>query len=357
MGDIFYIIIFFLVFWLLTYGLVKLFFYFFPSKQKKSWIFKACLSLSYILVVIILTFLISPLYRPSFQKKRNDELYNKRDTITLYNKEKKLPDAYCPSKEKDNSYYPKKEGLSKREREELERLRKLQLHEEEFKKLEELRKKDLEKLAQSKKIREDELEKSHQLDKLVKGKIAYKVSDTMNVGKNYNATVIITKAMNDSILFENFHQGNFQKEEIKVSTRVKVVLIDPTEKNFDITPLNTVEQLVDDSTNTVWKWNIIPKQGGDNVLVLRVTVKVLDQLGENYKDIRVFEKTIKVYTPILTRLKQFIGNYWQWLSTVIVIPLGIWGYKIFSNRRKKNAELKQEQERKQKEFEKWITQK
>ncbi|MCL1938421.1 MAG: hypothetical protein FWF52_08520 [Candidatus Azobacteroides sp.] len=228
---------------------------------------------------------------------------------------------------------------------------------EKYRESEELRKLHEERLEKQRKIQEDELEKSHLLDKLVKGRIAYEVPDTMNVGKNYNATVIITKAMNDSILFENFHQGNFQKEEIRVSTRVKVVLIDPTENNFDITSLSTVEQLVDDSTNTVWKWNIIPKQGGDNVLVLRVTVKVLDQLGENYKDIKVFEKTIKVHTPILTRLKQFIGNYWQWLSTVIVIPLDIWGYKILSNRRKKNAELKQEQERKHKEFNKLITQK
>jgi len=197
-----------------------------------------------------------------------------------------------------------------------------------------------------------------ELDELVKGKIAYEVPDTMNVGKNHKATVIITKAMNDSILFQDIVDTRyFEKEEIKVSSRVKVFLIDPTGKNFDIISLNTEEQLVDNITNTIWKWNITPKRGGDNELVLRVTVKVLDRLGENYKDIKVFEKTIKVNAPVLTRIKKFIGEYWQWLSTVIVIPLLIWGYKILSNRRKKNAEQKQGQQRKREEFEKWIMQK
>ena len=179
--------------------------------------------------------------------------------------------------------------------------------------------------------------KPDKLDELVKGKIAYEVPDTMNMGENYKATVIITKAMNDSVLFQDFDTSDFQREEIKVSSLVKVLLIDPTEESFNITALNTAEQLVDDSTNTVWKWNITPKRGGDNELVLRVTAKILNQLGENYKDVKVFEKTIKVNAPVLTRIKQFVGDYWQWLSTAVVIPLIVWGYKTLSNRRKKIA--------------------
>ena len=178
------------------------------------------------------------------------------------------------------------------------------------------------------------LKSSDELDELVKGKIAYEVPETMNIEENYKAVVIVTKAENDSILLIEFPQKNFQKEEIIVSSRVKVSLVDPTKKNFDITPLNTIEQLVDDSTNTIWKWNIIPKRGGNNELILRVTVRILDRLGETYKDI-MFEKTINVNAPILTIIKQFIVNYWQWLASIIVIPLVIWGYKtLLSHRRK-----------------------
>ena len=196
----------------------------------------------------------------------------------------------------------------------------------------------------------------YRLEKLIKGKIAYEIPDTMEVEKNYKATVIVTKAMNDNILFKDFDPRYFQREEIYVSSRVSVFLIDPTEKNFNITSLNTIEQLVDDSTNTVWKWNIIPKRGGNNELVLRVTVKVLDRFGETYKDIRVFEKEINVNVTFAESIKLFFVDYWQYISpitTVIVIPLVIWGRKIFLNRRRKNkkAEQKQEQKRKWEEFE------
>jgi hypothetical protein len=177
-----------------------------------------------------------------------------------------------------------------------------------------------------------------QLDKLVKGKMAFDIPDTMEVKQNYKATVSITKAMNDSILFQGINRIHFREEEIKISSRVKVLLIDPTgNQNFRITPINTEEQLVDDSTNTIWKWNIIPIKGGDNDLVLRATVKILDNLGENYKDISVFEKTIKVNTSVVETTKQFISEYWQWLTTVCVIPLLIWGYKSYSGRKKNNT--------------------
>ena len=194
------------------------------------------------------------------------------------------------------------------------------------------------------------------LYKLVKGKIAYEIPDTMDMGKNYKATVIVTKAMNDSILFQNFNPRYYYREKIKVSSIVNVFLIDPTENNFNITSLSTAEQLVDDSTNTVWKWNITPKRSGNNELVLRVTAKVFDRLGENYKDIKVFEKTIKVNAPILTRIKQFVSENWKWLSTVIVIPLILWVRRTLLKRKQKNAEQKNEQQKKRKEFEEMILQ-
>lgn len=178
-------------------------------------------------------------------------------------------------------------------------------------------------------------EPPHRLvDHLVKGMMAYKIPDTMQIEHSYNAIASITKALNDRVLFHRIDSTDFIKEEIRVSSRVKVTLIDPSgNKNFDITALNTEEQLVDDSTNTVWRWNIKPKRGGESELVLRATVKILDRLGENYKDIDVFEKTIKVKASAFVQTKQFVSDNWKWLMTACVIPLIIWGYKKLSARK------------------------
>jgi hypothetical protein len=181
---------------------------------------------------------------------------------------------------------------------------------------------------------------SENYDQLVKGLIAYKIPDSMGIYNNYKANVSITKAINDSILFRGSDENNFyyEKEEIEISSRVKVKLFDPEpKKNFEITALSTEEQLVDDSSNTVWNWNIKPIRSGENVIILRATVKILDRLGENYKDIRVFEKKIKVKASFLLTSKQFIEDYWQYLTTAIFIPLFIIGYnkiKGFIIRRK-----------------------
>ena len=185
-------------------------------------------------------------------------------------------------------------------------------------------------------------EDRHLFDKLVKGKMAFNISDTMEIEKNYKAIVSITKAMNDSILFQNINRGHFEKENIKISSRVKVLLIDPSGlQNFSITSLNTEEQLVDDSTNTVWKWNIIPRRSGDHELIIRTTVKVLDELGENYKDITVFEKKIKVNSSIAISAKRFFTDNWQWLSGVCFIPLITWGFSRYTRQKKggKNPNL------------------
>lgn len=177
------------------------------------------------------------------------------------------------------------------------------------------------------------------IDGLVKGKVAYSVPDTMEIEKNYRGTVSISKALNDSILFQDLDSTQFDDEEIKISSRVKVILMDPTgNKNFDIVALNTEEQLVDEISNTVWMWNITPVKAGNNELVIRATVKILDGLGENYKDIRVFERRIKVNASLVVITKQFVVDYWQFLSTAIFIPLIVWGYKKF-NERKKDSDV------------------
>ena len=174
------------------------------------------------------------------------------------------------------------------------------------------------------------------VDQLVRGLIAYNVPDTMEVAKDYKTIVSITKAINDSILFQDLDSAGFAQEEINVASRVKMVLIDPTgNENFYITNLSTEEQLVDDKTNTIWRWNVRPKRSGENELVLRATVKILDRLGENDKDIKVFEKRIKVKAAVIFTIKQFLGDYWQWLTSVCIIPLLIWVYKSLSEVKKK----------------------
>lgn len=174
-----------------------------------------------------------------------------------------------------------------------------------------------------------------ELDQLVRGKIAYDIPGHMKIDSTYKVLVTITKAESDRILFSGLDSSHFTKDSIKISSRVKMILIDPSgDDDFKIIPLSSEEQLVDDSSNTVWNWSIIPLRAGENNIVIRASAKVLDRLGENYRDIQVFEKSISIQSSPFRNVKQFFFDNWQWLLSVIVIPLVIWGYKKFLENRK-----------------------
>jgi hypothetical protein len=172
---------------------------------------------------------------------------------------------------------------------------------------------------------------------LSKGKMAYNIPDTMDVGTQAKAIVSITKALDNNILFYGLDYIPLSTEEydttqIIVSSKVKVSLIDPSnDNNFIIHPLNTEEQFVSAKSNTVWAWNITPLRSGENNLLLRVTVSVLSDLGQTQRDIPVFDKLITVKASPLHNIGQFIGDNWQWLLGTIIFPLLVWKY----NQRKK----------------------
>jgi hypothetical protein len=174
------------------------------------------------------------------------------------------------------------------------------------------------------------------IDKLVTGKLAYSIPDTMKVGKVYKAVVSATEALNDSILFMNLDSSEFIKKEIKIFSKVKASLIDPSNgKKFTIMALNSEEQFVDATSNTTWAWNITPIKKGENELMLRVTVKILSYVGEVQKDVPVFEKTILVKASPLVTIKAFFINYWQWIFGTILIPFVIWFFKTGKEKKKR----------------------
>lgn len=179
------------------------------------------------------------------------------------------------------------------------------------------------------------------VEEMLKGKIAYNIPDTMEVENHYKGTAAVTKALNDSILFLDLDSAHFHVEEIKVSSRIKITLIDPTGENFVIKSLNTEEQVVDTISNTVWRWNIQPIKHGENELMLSATIKVFDRLENGYKDISVLNKTIIVNASFTKVAAMYISNNQEWLIplivTTLIIPIFYWFRNFFKNRNGKNG--------------------
>lgn len=104
---------------------------------------------------------------------------------------------------------------------------------------------------------------------------------------------------------------------------------------FEITPLNGEEQVVSSDTFTQWAWDVTALRAGEQALNLLVTVRVFaGELGERGRDLPVIMKGVQVRVDPVYSVRSFVGRYWQWLATTLVLPLGGWLYKRHSGRKR-----------------------
>ena len=184
------------------------------------------------------------------------------------------------------------------------------------------------------------------ITELVRGKIAHHVPDTMTVDLDTQIWVHISKALNDSILLEGRSAVGVVIDAILVSSSVNVSLIDPSpdiDKNFHIAKLSPDRQSVDDSTSTIWEWNVRPLKAGTFPLRISAEVDVINEFGRLPKYVPVYDDEVYVEAVPFRDTKNFFQKYWQWLITVIGIPLlSLLGKKIFQQRKKRREKWAKE---------------
>jgi len=127
-------------------------------------------------------------------------------------------------------------------------------------------------------------------DNLFMGKMIFNTPQQMRSDEIKEATLRISK--NEIIIDDLAKENQIIQENIKISPFMKAVL---KSLDFDIMALNSEEQIIDDDTMTEWKWSIAPKNFKEEGQVyLTITVRVPLGHKEEYKDIPVFKRTIKI---------------------------------------------------------------
>ena len=157
------------------------------------------------------------------------------------------------------------------------------------------------------------------------GQVVYKVPDTMQVMKNYEVIVRISKSQTNVEIHNNLNGKVFHKN-IKTSNKMQVELIDPTENSFKITPVNVQKQLVD-STYTEWKFNVTPLKSGTNKLDLVISIFKDDDIKQV-----VYSDDIYVRSNPKAEIKSFWYDNWKWVFEKMLIPLASWLFGIWLGR-------------------------
>lgn len=169
-----------------------------------------------------------------------------------------------------------------------------------------------------------------QKHEITNGQIIYKVPDTMQVMKNYDVIVRISKSSDNIQITENIN-GKITHKNITTSSRMEVNLIDASDA-FKIKKINTDKQLVD-STYTEWRFSVMPIKSGINKLNLVVSIIK----GDDVKQI-VYSDEIFVRSNPPAQIKTFWYDNWKWSMEKILIPIITWLIGIWIGKRKKRRD-------------------
>lgn len=175
------------------------------------------------------------------------------------------------------------------------------------------------------------------------GIMAYSTPEQMVVGKSYTIKLRISKEKNKVQLVSG--DRNIPINDVDVNSKVVIesIRVEPImsanliseDGKFTITPLSTEIQNIEYKGYTEWGWRITPLKSGENFLKLVVKVRIINESGDFYKDITVFDKNVEVKSNVVFSVKTWISKYWQWLITTIIIPFIVWFYKKKSEEKKK----------------------
>lgn len=177
-----------------------------------------------------------------------------------------------------------------------------------------------------------------------KGLIAYSVPSEMQVGNDYSVKVRISKQNNKTVLLVGDREipisdnlDSVKVESITVSPIMSASLLS-SKKDFEITPLSTDIQNIEENGYTEWEWNVSPLQGGENNLKLNVKIRIQEEGKDYYKDITVFERKIKVKSNLGSSIKDFVLNNWEWFMGAIFIPIFQWFWLLWKRKKEDKKE-------------------
>ena len=175
----------------------------------------------------------------------------------------------------------------------------------------------------------------NEIKKLSPGKILFNPPRKMKVGLKERVEVRIAKTIEEDLTAGLRGRGVVEIEGIQVATFMKVRL---KGDNFDIKTLSHEEQIITEKGFTHWAWDVTPLKSGILDLLLTVTVRIkIPNYADEKKDIDIFKRQIKVKVNPPYAIRKFIENYWKWIITAVLIPMGCWILKKWRDTKKKNG--------------------
>lgn len=171
--------------------------------------------------------------------------------------------------------------------------------------------------------------------------IAYSTPEAIQL----DDTVVVQLKLSPSFSIDELEEkitepGKKEGASIPFSRRVEAHLTG-SDEFFKITALGTeLPREVKPGRVCEWSWAVTPTQSGTQRLFLTIDAVVAIDGKDAASYVKIFSRTIKVRVTLGQRVASFVGNNWQWLWTVGLVPLG--GWLLSRVRRKRHGQNEEE---------------
>ena len=120
--------------------------------------------------------------------------------------------------------------------------------------------------------------------------------------------------------------------QIQTGPQLEVTLVPARKSAFEVIALGPAVQAIHPTERTRWSWTVTPLEAGKQEVFLTFTALFQLKGARGKRTFKTFEHTITVEVTPWKRVKVFGKNNWQWLWTVLLVPIG--GYVLRKVRRK-----------------------
>jgi len=177
-----------------------------------------------------------------------------------------------------------------------------------------------------------------QTSKNLIGRLNYVMDDTMEVGIINTVSVSISRNMTKKMVVSQvstFRRNNNVATAIidtiiRVTPKMQVKLQEVgTVGNFHIDTITPMIQEVElnDTTLTLWQWEVTPLKDGNKVLTISVDLFINDV----QKNLNIYNGHIYVHmkNKFWVTIAHFFTTYWQWLCTAAIFPILVWIFTTY----------------------------
>jgi hypothetical protein len=159
------------------------------------------------------------------------------------------------------------------------------------------------------------------------GRVLFACPPTMRVQTSERVEVRISGDPKEDITSGLQERGVPIEAGAKIAPVMKVTLTPDEDGVFDMKALSEAEQLTG-GTFSQWVWSVTPLKSGTHKLYLTVNVVVdVPGLGPQKREIPVLTQAVQVRTDVTYSTGEFWRKNWQWFTTTLLIPLGLWLWK------------------------------